>query len=188
MMLWTEPHSIQTIPQQLSIAGTQCKRMFQIGDRRMQVADSGRGHGSIPFLLASKYGSSLKSVRTSRSIPMYTFRRIALLFFSVTCALALFSTPAFAQIDLVGEWAPQFHEDNPERLAGPDIGDYAGLPINDAARMMADSRNADFLSVPEHKSKPPPADYSPRGPAGLQIWKEVDPSSRQVIAIRTHIQ
>jgi uncharacterized membrane protein YgcG len=115
-------------------------------------------------------------------------RRILLLGFLVLSLMALFTTPAFAQIDLVGEWAPQFHEDNPERLAGPDIGDLAGLPINDAARMMADSWNADILSVPEHQCKPHPADYSPRGPAGLQIWKEVDPSSRQVIAIRTHIQ
>ena len=80
---------------------------------------------------------------------MYKSRRIALFGFFVWCrALAFFTTPAFAQIDLVGEWAPQFHEDNPERLAGPDLGDFAGLPINDAARMMADSWNADILSIP----------------------------------------
>jgi hypothetical protein len=100
----------------------------------------------------------------------------------------IFGTPAFAQMDLVGEWLPQYHEDNPERLAGPDIGDFAGLPINDAARMVAETWNADILSVPEHQCKPHPADYSPRGPANLQIWKEVDPASRQVIALRTHIQ
>ena len=75
-------------------------------------------------------------------------KRIALLGFFVLSALALFTTPAFAQMDLVGEWAPQFHEDNPKRLAGPDVGDFAGLPINDAARMTADSWNADILSVP----------------------------------------
>jgi hypothetical protein len=98
------------------------------------------------------------------------------------------STPAYAQIDLSGEWAPQFHEDQPERLAGPDIGDYSGLPINAAARAMAEAWNADILSVPEHQCKPHPADYSPRGPAALQMWKEVDPASREVIAWRTHIQ
>jgi hypothetical protein len=37
-------------------------------------------------------------------------------------------------MDLVGEWSPQFHEEQPERLGGPPIGDYAGLPINAAAR------------------------------------------------------
>jgi hypothetical protein len=109
----------------------------------------------------------------------------ALLFLSV---MVWSTTPAYAQIDLAGEWAPQFHEDQPERLAGPDIGDFAGLPINDAARMAAESWNADILSVPEHQCKPHPSDYSPRGPAQLQIWKEVDPVSRQLIAWRTHIQ
>ena len=37
-------------------------------------------------------------------------------------------------MDLSGEWAPLFHEDQPERIPGPDIGDYLGLPITDAAR------------------------------------------------------
>ena len=37
--------------------------------------------------------------------------------------------PAFAQIDLSGEWNPVFHEDQPERIPGPEIGDYLGLPI-----------------------------------------------------------
>ena len=100
----------------------------------------------------------------------------------------LLSAPlAFAQIDLVGEWAPQFHEDQPERLGGPAVGDYAGLPINDAARAMADAWQASILSVPEHQCKPHPADYSPRGPANLRIWKEVDTASQEVIALHTHI-
>ena len=34
------------------------------------------------------------------------------------------------------------HEDAPERSDGPEIGDYTGLPINDAARMRADSWDA----------------------------------------------
>jgi hypothetical protein len=43
--------------------------------------------------------------------------------------------PASAQIDLSGVWAPIFHEDQVERIPGPEPGDYAGLPINCAARM-----------------------------------------------------
>jgi hypothetical protein len=101
--------------------------------------------------------------------------------------ILLTSVSAFAQIDLAGEWVPQYHEDQPERLAGPDLGDYAGLPINDAARAMAEAWNADILSIPEHQCKPHPSDYSPRGPANLQIWKEVDPVSRELTAWRTHI-
>src|ERR1700677_2467169 len=45
----------------------------------------------------------------------------------------LASVPGFAQMDPSGEWAPLFQEDFLERIPGPDIGDYLGLPINCAA-------------------------------------------------------
>ena len=99
----------------------------------------------------------------------------------------LLSVPAFGQIDPSGEWAPRFHEDQPERIPGPEIGDYLGLPINDAARLRGDSWDASLLTLPEHQCKPHPADYSPRGPANLRLWKEVDNATQQVIALHTHI-
>ena len=102
--------------------------------------------------------------------------------------------PAFAQppmsvpgSDLTGEWSPRFHEDQPERIPGPEIGDYLGLPINDAARLHADSWDASILTLPEHQCKPHPSDYSPRGPANLRIWKEIDTPSQQLVAYHTHI-
>jgi hypothetical protein len=98
-----------------------------------------------------------------------------------------FALSGYAQLDPSGEWAPRFHEDQPERLAGPDIGDYLGIPINDAARLRAESWDASLLTLPEHQCKPHPADYSPRGPANLRIWKEVDRESQQTVAYRTHI-
>src|SRR5262250_553586 len=101
--------------------------------------------------------------------------------------LALISLPAFAQVDLSGEWNPRFHEDQPERLAGPEIGDYLGLPINEAARLRGDSCDASLLTLPEHQCKPHPADYSPRGPANLRLWREIDTASQQLIAWHTHI-
>jgi hypothetical protein len=101
--------------------------------------------------------------------------------------MLLMSLPALAQMDLSGEWAPRFHEDQPERLAGPEIGDYLGLPINDAARLRGESWDASLLTLPEHQCKPHPADYGPRGPANLRIWKEVDKESQELIAYHTHI-
>jgi hypothetical protein len=95
--------------------------------------------------------------------------------------------PAFAQIDFSGEWAPRFHEDQPERGPGPEIGDYLGLPINDAARLRADSWDASLLTLPEHQCKPHPSDYGMRGPANTRIWKEVDRETQQLIAYHTHI-
>ena len=95
--------------------------------------------------------------------------------------------PLSAQIDLAGEWAPRFHEDQPERIPGPDIGDYLGLPITAAARMRADSWDASLLTLPEHQCKPHPSDYGMRGPANTRIWKEVDTATQQTIAWHTHL-
>jgi len=100
--------------------------------------------------------------------------------------MALLPLFAFAQIDLSGEWNPVFHEDQPERIPGPEIGDYLGLPITDAARMRGDSWDAEILTLPEHQCKPHPADYGPRGPFNLRIWKEVDTPTQQIIAWHTH--
>ena len=118
---------------------------------------------------------------------MQTLKRTAILSAMLLIAIVLSNSSAFAQIDLVGEWAPQFHEDQPERVGGPPVGDYSGLPINEAARFMADAWEASILSVPEHQCKPHPADYSPRGPANLRISKEVDTASQETIAYHTHI-
>ena len=95
--------------------------------------------------------------------------------------------PPTLGVDLSGEWAPRFHEDQPERIPGPDIGDYLGLPINDAARQHGDAWDASILTLPEHQCKPHPADYSPRGPANLRIWREIDHDTQSLIAVRTHI-
>ena len=61
--------------------------------------------------------------------------------------------PAPGQVLLAGEWTPQFHEDQTERLPGPDLGDYLGLPINDAARLRAESWNASRLTLQEQQCR-----------------------------------
>ena len=55
------------------------------------------------------------------------------------------STPAVAQVDFGGQWAPLYHEDTIERIPGPELGDYTGLPLNEAARLRADSWDADRI-------------------------------------------
>ncbi len=99
----------------------------------------------------------------------------------------LWAMPSYGQIDLSGEWSNRFHEDEPERIPGPEIGDYLGLPINAAARLHGVSWDATILELPEHQCMPHPADYGPRGPALLRFWKEVDRPTQQVIAWHTHI-
>jgi hypothetical protein len=97
-------------------------------------------------------------------------------------ALAAGAATAAAQRDLAGMWGQRFHEDLPERGAGPEIGDYTGLPVNDAARLRADSWDAAKWTMPERQCEPHPADYAPRGPASLRISSTVDPISQEVIS------
>ena len=94
----------------------------------------------------------------------------------------LAALPAFAQVDFSGEWAPRFHEDQPERVPGPELGDYLGLPINEAARTRAYSWEASLLTLPEWQCRPHSADYIWRGPSPVRIWKEINPVTRQVTA------
>ena len=97
-------------------------------------------------------------------------------------ALAVFATPAFAQVDFSGEWQPRHHEDQPERAPGPELGDYLGIPINEAAKMRADTWDASIQTLPEWQCRPHSADYIWRGPSQLKIYKDVDPASREIIA------
>jgi hypothetical protein len=86
-------------------------------------------------------------------------------------------------IDLSGEWGARTDEDQPHRVPGPELGDYTGLPLNDAARQKAQSWDATILSQPEQQAKPHPAQYSLRGPGpNIRIAKVFDPASRELIA------
>jgi hypothetical protein len=89
-------------------------------------------------------------------------------------------------VDISGEWGNVVHEDQPERGPGPELGDYLGLPINEAARLYADTWDASRLTLPEQQCMPHPATYALRGPMNIRVWKEVDSLTQQMVAIRTH--
>ena len=101
---------------------------------------------------------------------------------SFALVLSVLAQPAWAQVDFSGEWAPRFWEDQPERVPGPDLGDYVGIPISDAARLRGEAWDASIQSLPDWQCRPHSADYIWRGPSNLRIWKEVDPVSREVAA------
>src|SRR5438105_4901283 len=98
----------------------------------------------------------------------------------------LLATPALAQVDFAGNWAPLYHEDNPERIPGPELGDYMGIPINAAARLAGDSYDADRISaVTEYQCRPHGGDYSMRGFANMRVDQELDPLTQKLVALRT---
>ena len=100
---------------------------------------------------------------------------------------ALLAVPVFSQVDLSGAWAPQFSEDQPERIPGPELVDYLGIPINDAARQWALSWDGDRLGLQEHQCQVHTVAYIYRGPLQLRIWEERDPQTQNVIALRNYI-
>jgi hypothetical protein len=95
--------------------------------------------------------------------------------------------PAFAQLDLTGIWSPVFHEDQPERIPGPELADFLGLPINDAARQWALAWDPSRLTAPEHQCQVHTVAYMYRGPLLLRVWEERDPQTQELIAIRQYI-
>ena len=100
--------------------------------------------------------------------------------------LLLITSPpaAFAQADFVGSWAPLYHEDHPERIPGPELGDYLGIPLNEAGRLRADSYDADRLSVvQEYQCRPHAGDYMMRGLANMRVDAILDPLTQRVTAI-----
>ncbi len=116
-------------------------------------------------------------------MPKATFLKIA----GAALLLAAILAPARAQDILDGEWSPLHHEDYDERIPGPDLGNFAGLPIDNSARAFAESWNASRLTLPEHQCRVHVSPYIYHGPLHLRIWEEKDPTTQQVIAIKNYI-
>jgi hypothetical protein len=97
------------------------------------------------------------------------------------------AAPARAQVSLVGEWSPRYHEDQPDRIPGPELGDYTGLPLTDGARLAADSWDASRLTLREHQCKVHISPYILHGPIQVRMWEEKDPRTQQLVAIQMYL-
>ena len=94
----------------------------------------------------------------------------------------LAGAPAFGQVGLSGVWADRITEDSYERSGGPPLGDYQGIPLNDAGRMKADSHDHSEWSLPEFQCRPHPAPYQWRALGAVRISEDIDPVSRELRA------
>ena len=104
----------------------------------------------------------------------------------VACVL-LAPTAAAAQVDLTGTWSPRYQEDFSERVPGPELGDYTGLPLTDGARRYAESWDPARITMPEEQCRVHISPYIYRGPTNIAIWDERDPATRELIAIKHRI-
>jgi len=93
--------------------------------------------------------------------------------------------PARAQVSLVGDWSSRIHED-PTRT-DPPIGDFGGLPLTPQALAHADAWTESRLTLIERQCVPNGAAWAFRGPAQIRIWEEKDPTTQDVVAIKTFI-
>jgi hypothetical protein len=102
--------------------------------------------------------------------------------------ILLVGVPAFAQVDFTGVWQPRTNdEDLPERLQGPSLVEFLGLPINDQARQWGLAYKSSRLSLPEHECQVHQVAYIHRGPLQVRIWEERDPVTHTLIAIHESI-
>lgn len=89
---------------------------------------------------------------------------------------------ARAQADITGEWSPRVYND------GMDVGDYTGIPINQAGRLRAESWHPDTPDLPENLCRPHPIDMGLRvSVSQLYISREMDPETGQQVGYRLHV-
>jgi len=98
-------------------------------------------------------------------------------------AAAGISGTASAQANFAGVWTATYAEDWPDRIPGPELGDYAGLPLNEANRMRAQSWSASILSLPHYQCRVHPSDYA-NSFADIRMWEEIDTVTQELVAIR----
>src|SRR6267154_5076960 len=116
--------------------------------------------------------------------------RYLLLAAAMLMSVSAFAQPARPGIppDIAAEWNLQSNED-PGQIGGqgqPALGDYLGIPFNDAGRMRADTSAESIWGTPEYQCRPHSAPHQWRGLGGVRILKEQDPLTRDVKAY--HIQ
>jgi hypothetical protein len=97
-----------------------------------------------------------------------------------------FGVPAFAQrVDLTGLWSSGRgnHEELPLRGdPGVEVGEYVGVPLNDAARQHAESWTPTMHSLLEWQGRPHPVTYSMRAPRpDFRMGAIVEPGTERLI-------
>ena len=117
--------------------------------------------------------------------------RPSLLLLAAACASVvalMIPRPAAAQSLLDGYWQLLLDEDAPEYGAGPDEGDYGGLPITPAARLAAHTWDPELISLPELQCEPFPSTYGPRAVTLMHIWEDRDPFTQQQTQLETWVE
>ena len=107
--------------------------------------------------------------------------RLKRLWFAMLLLLMLPGPSLWAQVDLTGEWSPRIYND------GRDVGDYSGIPLNEAGQLRAESFHPEQFDLPENICRPHAFDIGLRvAPAQLYITNELDSATQQIVAYHFH--
>ena len=121
---------------------------------------------------------------------MHRYASLLVLFAGMLLSVTAFAQPARAPNppDISGEWRLESDEDPGAlgQLGQPPLGDYLGIPFNEAGRMRADTSAESIWGTPEYSCRPHSAPHQWRGFGGVRILKEQDPLTRDIKAY--HIQ
>ena len=82
-----------------------------------------------------------------------------------------------APTNIVGEWRLDNHERDTSSQA--PLGDYTGIPFNDAGRLRSDTTPESIWGTLEYQCRPHSAPHQWRGLGGARILEEQDPLSRE---------
>jgi glyoxylase-like metal-dependent hydrolase (beta-lactamase superfamily II) len=94
---------------------------------------------------------------------------------------------AAARMSFVGEWAGRYHEDFPDRVPGQEPNDYTAVPLNEAARLYADSFDVERGTMIERVCQPYALPYMYHGPLQFRVWETHDPDTQELIALNMYL-
>jgi glyoxylase-like metal-dependent hydrolase (beta-lactamase superfamily II) len=109
----------------------------------------------------------------------------AFFFTLVAAGMLLMTISAYAQparpaipVDIAGEWRLENNEE--DTTAQPPLGDYLGIPFNEAGRLRSDTTAESIWGTPEYQCRPHAFPHQWRGLGGARILKEQEPLTRDV--------
>ncbi|MBV8903751.1 MAG: hypothetical protein JOZ22_08950 [Acidobacteriia bacterium] len=93
-----------------------------------------------------------------------------------------------AGVDLSGTWYPQPGQDANLFTASGALGDYGGIPMNEAGRLYALAWNAARIQGRQHQCMGYVPPYTYNQPGNLRFWEERDPDTQRLIALKHYWQ
>lgn len=121
-----------------------------------------------------------KNMRVSEPAVKKSASRLIL----VIAGLALLAQIVSAQVDLAGMWAARNYGDAIMNRPGPGPSpvDFAGIPLNEAARTRALSYSTSQISMPDRICSPWAPTYLMISRFSLRIWNETEPQNGTTVA------